>query len=326
MHHVKAGGAEIPAIGLGTFTLKGDQCRDLVARAIDTGYRHIDTAAMYDNERAVGAGLRRAQSPRDAIFVTTKVWYTDIAPGDLEASAEASLARLGLDHVDLLLIHWPNPDIPLAESIGALNRARERGLTRHIGVSNFTRPLLAEATALSAAPLVCNQAEYHPQLDQRALLADMRQSNMAFVSYCPLGRGETLTSPAVADAAAAHGKTPGQIILRWHVQQPGVAAIPRTSNPARLAENIDLFDFTLSEQEMAVISALGSAGRRICDYVFSPVWDRTCSVLPPPATTSAPSTSASAISRLSDSGSPRTSTPSATPNTGTRLIDSENRE
>tara|TARA_R110002020_G_scaffold35743_10_gene107824 strand:- start:1170 stop:1997 length:828 start_codon:yes stop_codon:yes gene_type:complete len=273
MHHVKAKGAEIPAIGLGTFTLKGDACRDLVASAIDTGYRHVDTAAMYDNEAAVGEGLRLARTPRDEVFVTTKVWYTNIAPGDLEASAEQSLARLGLDHVDLLLIHWPNPDIPLEDSIGALNRVRERGLARHIGVSNFTRPLLAEAVALSDAPLVCNQVEYHPQLDQSSMLADLRSRDMALVSYCPLGRGDTLTSPAVAEAARAHGRTPGQVILRWHVQQPGVVAIPRTSNPARLAENIGLFDFELSEAEMEAISALRSAGRRICDYAFSPVWD-----------------------------------------------------
>ena len=273
MHHVKAGGAEIPAIGLGTFTLKGDLCRDLVAKALDTGYRHVDTAAMYDNEQAVGEGLRKAQTPRNQVFVTTKVWYTNIAPDDLEASAEASLKRLGLDHVDLLLIHWPNPDIPMADSIGALNRARERGLARHIGVSNFTSPLLEEAVALSDAPLVCNQLEYHPQLDQSRLLGELRGNDMALVSYCPLGRGETLTSPAVANAAKAHGKTPGQIILRWQVQQNGVVAIPRTSNPSRLPENIDIFDFALSDSEMADISALGSAGRRICDYDFSPVWD-----------------------------------------------------
>lgn len=274
MHLVKAGGAEFPAIGLGTYTLKGDQCRDLVAHALDVGYRHIDTAALYDNEAAVGEGLRASATPRDDIFLTTKVWYTEIGARALEASAEASLKRLGLDHVDLLLIHWPNPEVPLAESIGALNRVRERGLTRHIGVSNFTRPLLEQAVALSAAPLVCNQAEYHPQLNQSALLTTMRKHDIAFVSHSPLGRGETLSSPAITDAARTHGKTSGQIILRWHIQQPGVAAIPRTANLARLPENIDLFDFALSDAEMAAISALGSAGRRFCDYAFAPEWDR----------------------------------------------------
>ncbi|MCY0146873.1 aldo/keto reductase [Hoeflea sp. G2-23] len=273
MHLVKAGGAKIPAIGLGTYTLKGDQCRDLVARALDVGYRHIDTAALYENEAAVGEGLRASTAARDEVFLTTKVWHTEIGDGALEASAEASLKRLGLDHVDLLLIHWPNPKVPLAESIGALNRVREIGLTRHIGVSNFTRPLLEQAISLSDAPLVCNQLEYHPQLDQTPLLATMRENNIAFVSYSPLGRGEMLSSPVVTDAARAHGKTPGQIILRWHVQQPGVAAIPRTANPARLPENIDLFDFALSDAEMAAISALGAAGRRFSDYAFSPEWD-----------------------------------------------------
>ncbi|OCW56608.1 aldo/keto reductase [Hoeflea olei] len=273
MHHVKANGAAIPALGLGTFTLKDATCRDMVARALDTGYRHVDTAAMYGNEEAVGEGLRQARTPRDDVFVTTKVWFTDIAPGDLEASAEASLRRLGLDHVDLLLIHWPNPAIPLAESIGALNRAQARGLARHIGVSNFNRSMLAEAVALSDAPLVCNQVEYHPQLNQTSMLAELRRREMALVAYCPLGRGETLSDPAVVAAARAHGKTAGQVILRWQVQQPGVVAIPRTSNPDRLAENLDIFDFELSASEMEAISALRVAGRRICDYPFDLSWE-----------------------------------------------------
>jgi diketogulonate reductase-like aldo/keto reductase len=274
MNNVKANGASIPAIGLGTWTLRGRQCRDIVREAIAAGYRHLDTAAMYGNEEDVGHGLADAGIGRDEIFLTTKVWWSDIAPGDLERSAEASLRRLGVDSVDLLLIHWPNPRVPLEGSIRALNAVRAAGLARNIGVSNFTTPLLAEAIRLSEAPLVANQVEYHPYLDQRKVHRACREAGMAMVSHCPLYRaGGPLTEKPVRDAAERHGKTPAQIVLRWHVQQDGVVAIPRTTRPARLAENIDLFDFSLDEEEMAAISALRRANRRIADYDFSPRWD-----------------------------------------------------
>lgn len=274
MQTVSAHDARIPALGLGTWTLKDEHCVDLVKRALGAGYRHVDTAVMYDNEAAVGAGIRAAGVPREELFVTTKVWYTDIGEGTLEREAENSLRRLGLDAVDLLLIHWPNPQIPLAESMGALNRARDKGLTRHIGVSNFTTALLDEAVALSEAPVVCNQVEYHPRLDQDKVLAACRRHGMAMVSYCPLGRGGgVFAEEAVRAAAAAHGRTPAQIVLRWHVQQAGVVAIPRTSRPERLEENAAIFDFALSEEEMRAIGALRHANERICDYAFSPVWD-----------------------------------------------------
>lgn len=274
MHNVNANGASIPAIGFGTWTLKGEQCAEMVREALAAGYRHIDTAAMYANESEVGQGLRDSGIARDSVFLTTKVWWTDIAPGDLERSAESSLERLGVDQVDLLLIHWPNPRIPLEGSIRALNAMRERGIARHIGVSNFTLGLLAQARAVSDAPLVANQVEYHPYLDQRRIYAACRAAGMAMVSYCPLYRGgDLLVEPAVKEAAARHGKTPGQVVLRWHVQQEGVVAIPRTTKPWRAAENIDIFDFSLSEEEMAAISILRGKRRRIADYDFSPEWD-----------------------------------------------------
>jgi len=274
MHNVNANGASIPALGLGTWTLKGDACAEMVSRALSAGYRHIDTARIYRNEAGVGAGLRAAGVARDEVFVTTKVWWTDNAPGDFERSTEASLKDLGLDHVDLLMIHWPNPDIPLEETIGALNAARRRGLARHIGVANFPTGLLARAIELSDTPLVADQVEYHPYLNQAKILGMCRENGLAAVSYCPLFRaGGLFEEPAVQDAAARHGKTPGQVVLRWHVQQEGVVAIPRTTRPERLVENISIFDFALSEQEMAAISALGDANHRICDYDFSPQWD-----------------------------------------------------
>jgi diketogulonate reductase-like aldo/keto reductase len=274
MHSIDANGAHIPAIGFGTWTLKGAECTDLVQAAIDTGYRHIDTAAMYGNEEEVGRGIARSGIARDDLFVTTKVWWTDLSTRALRRSAEQSLDRLGLDHVDLLLIHWPNKTVPLAESMEALNAARNDGLTRHIGVSNFTTALLAEATRLSAHPLAANQVEYHPKLAQPKVHAATRAAGMAMVSYCPLGRGlDIMREAAIKEAAQAHGRTPAQVILRWHIQQDGVAAIPRTSNPTRLAENLDVAGFELTEKEMAAITELGSAKMRICDFDFSPEWD-----------------------------------------------------
>jgi diketogulonate reductase-like aldo/keto reductase len=274
MKTVSAHGANIPVLGLGTWTLKGDDCVEMVRAALDAGYRHIDTAIMYDNEEAVGEGISAGGVARDDIFLTSKVWYTDIGAGALERAAEASLKRLGVDHLDLLLIHWPNPQIPLADSIAALNRVKKQGLTRHIGVSNFTTRLLDEAWALTDEPLVCNQVEYHPMLDQSKVHAACRARGMAMTSYCPLGRGgDVFEAAPVAAAAEAHGKSPAQIVLRWHVQQDGVVAIPRTSKPGRLPQNADIFDFELSDAEMAAISALRSANHRICDYDFSPDWD-----------------------------------------------------
>lgn len=274
MQHVDANGARIPALGLGTWTLKGRACAALVEAAIDLGYRHLDTAAMYDNEADVAAGIRASGIARHEIFVTTKVWWTDLAAGDLMRSAETSLRKLGLDRVDLLLIHWPNPAIPVAESVGALNRALDEGLTRHIGVSNFPTALLSEAVRMSEAPLVANQVEYHPYLDQRKIHAACRAAGMAMVSYCPLHRGgPLLAEPAVLAAADAHGKSAAQVVLRWHVQQPQVAAIPRTTRPERLAENAGIFDFELSDKEMSAIAALRDRGDRLCDYGFSPGWD-----------------------------------------------------
>lgn len=271
---IDANGAEIPMLGLGTWTLRGEQCATLVADALTLGYRNIDTAAIYGNEQEVGEGLRAAGIARSDMFVTTKVWWTDIAPGDLERSAEASLERLGLDYVDLLLIHWPNPAIPLEGSIRALNAVRRSGLARNIGVSNFTTSLLAQALALSEEPLVANQVEYHPYLSQSKILDMCRAAGMALIAYSPLSRGgDLLQEKAIQAAAQHHGKSPAQIVLRWLIQQPGVAAIPRTTKAERLAENIAIFDFRLSDDEMAAISVLTAANRRIANYNFSPSWD-----------------------------------------------------
>jgi diketogulonate reductase-like aldo/keto reductase len=271
---VHANGAAIPAIGLGTWPMKGEEAARAVARALETGYRAVDTAAMYGNEDAVGEGLRAAGVPRADVFVTTKVWYTDLAPGALQRSAEASLKRLGLEQVDLLLIHWPNPDIPLEGSIAALCDAKRHGLARHVGVSNFPVALLERAVSLATEPLVANQCEYHPHLDQTKLLAACRRHGLAFLSYAPIGKGAVLENAAVRAVAARHGRTPAQVVLRWHVQQDGVAAIPKSANPQRIAENLDVFGFTLSEEDMRAVSGLAQPDGRMVAPGWSPSWDR----------------------------------------------------
>jgi diketogulonate reductase-like aldo/keto reductase len=237
--------------------MRGAACTAAVRAAIAAGYRHIDTAAMYGNEEAVGEGIRGGGVARDEIFITTKVWPDSIRAGSLQRSAEGSVRRLGLSEVDLLLIHWPNPDVPLEESIGALNDARSRGLTRHIGVSNFDIGLMHRAIALSPAPIVANQVEHHPLRNQSALLDACRAAGVVLVSYSPLAKKEVLGASALRQIAERHRKTPAQIILRWHIQL-GCVAIPKSEDPKRIRENIDIFDFDLSPSELAAVSGLST--------------------------------------------------------------------
>jgi len=266
---VRANRGPIPAIGCGTWELRGEPCARIVAEALRLGYRHIDTAQGYANEAAVGEGIRASGVRRHEIFVTTKVRPQLIADGDLQRSAEESLARLGLDHVDLLLIHWPNPAIPVGEAVRALADAQARGLTRHIGVSNFTIAHLDEALRATDVPIITNQIEYHPYLDQTRLIAEIRRLGMTITAYCPIALGKVAGDPAIARIAAAHGRSTVQVALRWLVQQGDVAAIPRTSNPARLAENLAVFDFELTAAEMDQISRLKRPSSRL---INEPDW------------------------------------------------------
>jgi diketogulonate reductase-like aldo/keto reductase len=271
---VQANGAAIPAIGFGTWTLTGEACIEAVGWALQAGYRHLDTARMYGNEAEVGQGLKASGLKRDEVFVTTKVWWTDIAPGDLERSAEGSLKRLGLDQADLLLIHWPNPAVPLADSTAALCRVKAQGLARHVGVSNYPSALLDEAVGLASEPLVCNQVEYHPYLDQSAVMRTCGRHGMAMTAYSPLGRSALLADTSIKAIADAHDRSVPQVVLRWHMQQPGVVAIPRSTKRQNIANNIDIFDFELSPDEMARISALARPDGRVVDPEFAPGWDR----------------------------------------------------
>ena len=271
-----ANGANMPALGLGTSRMRGSECSKAVETAISVGFRHIDTADMYGNEVEVGEGFRVSGLARGDFFITTKVLPANIGEGDLQRSAQASLGRLKLDYVDLLLIHWPNSGIPLAQSIRALCDAKKRGHAKNIGVANFTMAMLRDAVRLAGEhgeKIACNQCEYHPRLDQRKLLDVCREHGVAFVSYYPLAQMRYIDDPALARIAKAHGRTPAQVMLRWHMQQPGVAAIPKSSSRAHLLENISIFDFALADAEMAAISALARPGSRMVSPAFGPVWD-----------------------------------------------------
>jgi diketogulonate reductase-like aldo/keto reductase len=272
MHVVEANGAKIPALGLGTWELRGRTCARIVEQALKLGYRHIDTAQVYENEREVGEGLRASGVKRDDVFVTTKIWTSHFAPHELERSAKESLVRLRLTEVDLLLLHWPNPHVPLAETLGALAHAKRLGLARHIGVSNFTVALIEQAVAACPEPLVCDQVEYHPYLAQTKVMQTCADNGMALVAYSPVARGKIRSDKTLMRIGYSHRKSPAQICLRWLVQQ-NVSAIPRTSRVERLSENIDIFDFTLSDEEMIEIFKLASARGRMTDFGFAPKWD-----------------------------------------------------
>ncbi|WP_062010968.1 aldo/keto reductase [Aureimonas sp. AU4] len=275
MKIIEASGARIPAIGLGTYQLRGETCANIVTEAIEVGYRHIDTARMYGNEREVGEGIRASGIERDKLFVTTKIWHDSIAAKDLVTSAREAVEAIAIGPVDLLLIHWPNADIPLEDSIGDLNAARREGLAHHIGVANFTSAMLDDASAISEAPLVCNQVEYHPMLSQEAILGACARHDMALVAYSPIGQGrDLLEHPTIQGVARAHGRSPAQVVLRWEIEQPRVAAIPRTSNPDRLRENLDVFSFELTGEEHRSIGELATRRQRLVNPGFAPNWDR----------------------------------------------------
>jgi len=269
---VASNGARIPLIGLGTWDLRGKVCARMVEEAIGLGYRHIDTAAMYGNEAAVGEGLRASGVARDEVFITTKVWQSDLRARDFERSTKDSLAKLKLPSVDLLLIHWPNSNIPLKETIGALCKMKREGLARHIGVSNFTVQLIEDAVKLTTEPLVNNQIECHPYLDQSKIIAASRKAGLAVTAYSPIARGQVKGDAVLMRIGKAYGKTAAQVCLRYLVQHD-VIVIPRTSRPERLKENFAIFDFKLSSAEMTEIAGLANPRGRIVEWGGGPEWD-----------------------------------------------------
>jgi 2,5-diketo-D-gluconate reductase B len=276
MNRVEANGARIPTIGLGTMTLKDAVCVDAVKTALGLGYRHIDTAERYGNEVAVGEGLQQGFAAsglkREDVFVTTKVYHDKLAAADFERSFDESLKKLKLPWVDLLLIHWANPDVPLAETIGVLCKAKREGRTRHIGVANFTVALLDEAVKLAAEPLVNNQIEVHPFIDQSKVIAACRRHGMSVTAYCPLARGKVPGNAVLERIGKVHGKSAAQVSLRY-LEQQGLVVIPRTANPDHMAANLAASQFTLSDEEMTEIAGLKRPDGRVVNPAHAPQWD-----------------------------------------------------
>ena len=254
----------VPALGFGTSPLTGGLSSETVIAALEAGYRHIDTARKYGTEPAVGEAMRASGVPRQDIFLTTKVSHENLRAADFARSVGESLAVLKVDYVDLLLVHWPNPAIALAETMPALAKAKRQGLARHIGVANFNIGLLDQAVELCPEPLVALQAEYHPYLDQSKLMAAVRRHKLVFIAYCPLGRGRLFSDPVLAEIAAKHGRSIAQIALRWLMQQD-VAAIPFSSQPQRIADNFNVFDFALDDDEMKRIAVLKRPDGRVAN-------------------------------------------------------------
>jgi diketogulonate reductase-like aldo/keto reductase len=274
MTFTSANGVSIPALGFGTFRVPGPDAERMVSHVLASGYRHIDTAQIYGNEADVGEGIRRSGVARSDIFLTTKVWVENYRHDAFLASVDESLGKLKTDYVDLLLLHWPNEAVPLAEQIGALNEVAKAGKVRHIGVSNFNTDLMRQAVALSSQPIVTNQVEYHPYIDQTPVLRVAKQLDMSVTAYYAMADGKVFDDAVLTAIAARHGKSVAQVVLRWIVQQ-GVIALSKTVSENRAKENAAVFDFELSPEEMAAIHALARPdGRIVSPEGLAPVWDR----------------------------------------------------
>lgn len=273
MKTVTAGGANIPALGFGVFRMSGEDVRRMIPHALEAGFRHFDTAQIYQNERDLGKALEQAGAKRDEVFVTTKIWVTNFAAGRFMPSLDESLDKLRMDYVDLLLLHWPNRDVPLAEQIAGLDTARSRGKARHVGVSNFTIRMVEEAVHLAKSPIVTNQVECHPYIDQSMLIKAMLSQDTSVTAYYGMADGRVISDPTIRSIGVPYGKSPAQVVLRWLVQQ-GLVALTKTVNPTRAAENATIFDFALTDDEMARIHELARLdGRLVNPPGLAPRWD-----------------------------------------------------
>ena len=270
MRALEIQGTTVPKLGFGTWQLEGPECQEAVEDALAIGYRHIDTARAYGNEAEVGRGIAAAGVPRNEFFLTTKIAREGYAPGDLHRAAEDSLKNLQVDCLDLLLLHWPNPDFPLEETLGALAGLRDEGLILHLGVSNFPAGMLREA--LSVAPIFADQVEFHPFLSQDALVELAAEKDFMVAAYSPLARGKVPRDETLRKIAEAQGRTAGQVALRWLLDTPQVCALPKASSHERRVENFEVFDFELSDEDRAAIDALPK-GERIIDPGWAPDWD-----------------------------------------------------
>ena len=276
MIFVSSHGASIPALGFGTYGMSRRDMMRTLPEALRAGFRHIDTAQIYSNEEEVGECVEASGLKRGDVFLTTKVWVANYSERAFGASVDESLRKLRTDYIDLLLLHWPSSAVPLAEQIMGLNAAVEAGKVRHIGVSNFNRQLLAEATHLSRAPIVTNQFEYHPYLNQKLLIDECHRLGVSATAYCGMAVGRVFDDPVLNDIATRYDKTVAQVVLRWLIQQAGVVALSRTANPARIAGNISVFDFHLAAEDMVAIHRLATRDSRIVNPPgLSPPWDPT---------------------------------------------------
>ena len=265
-------GVAMPRLSFGTFRMPGAAAQPVVESALALGYRHIDTAAMYENEAAVGAALAASGVARTELFVTTKVWHDQLAPDALHRAFDTSLRKLGLDHIDLYLVHWPSKDMDMASMLEALTSLRERGLTRAIGVCNFNLPMLRRAVEEIGAPIASVQAEYHPYLSQSALLGYLRRHGLPLTAYAPLAQGRAASDPALASIGRKHGVSAAQIAVAWLLDQPGVAVIPKAGRPESQKANLAALDIRLDDEDRAAIAALPK-DQRFVRPPFAPAWD-----------------------------------------------------
>ncbi|WP_462381339.1 aldo/keto reductase [Pseudomonas sp. Marseille-QA0892] len=265
-------GLSLPRLGLGTWPMKGEECRAAVASALELGYRHIDTAAAYENETEVGIAIEQSAVPREDIHITTKIWWDQLEPDAMRASVENSLSRLKTDYVDLLMIHWPGKDWEPQRSLETLAALKEEGKARHIGVANFPLPLLRQAVEEFGISLSAIQVEYHLLLGQRALLQYAQERNMALVAYCPLARMRIGEVPEILTVAAKHFVKPSTVALRWLLDQPNVAAIPKASGAENQKSNLEALDLPLTAEDRKVLDDLPK-NQRLVDPDFAPKWD-----------------------------------------------------
>jgi len=272
MKYVHANSEKIPALGFGTYRLRGQFCVESVKDAILAGYRHIDTAEIYGNEAETGQGVKLSGISRDDIFITTKLWPNSLTPNAVRRTTERSLESIGSDYLDLLLIHWPSSEVPLEDTLGAMNLLKEEGKVRHLGVSNFNISWLEKALGTNV-PLITNQVEYHVMLSQDKLLNYLRSQNMFLTAYSPLAVGRVISNDIIQETGRKHGKTPAQIALRWLIQQDDVAVVPKASSDKKRHENLNIFDFELDSEDLQRIARL-EKDRRIIDMPgLSPDWD-----------------------------------------------------
>ena len=272
MDHLQTQGISLPRLGLGTFRMQGDACRAAVESALGLGYRHIDTAEMYGNEDAIGDAIAASRVARKDLHVTTKVWHENLAPDAIRYAFDASLKKLGLDHVDLYLVHWPSTRMNLPAMFETLTMLKQEGFTRAIGVADFNLALLKTVVEEIGAPIACNQIEYHVMLDQTPLRKYLSAKSIPLVAYCPLARGRAASDETLMAIGRKHGASAAQVALKWLLDQDGVAAIPKASRSESQQANLDALKLSLDDEDRKAIAALPK-DRRCVNPGFAPVWD-----------------------------------------------------